>query len=392
MDKMIGGIASHPARVNFLKRTIDSIYDQFDVIHVYLNNYESIPEFLLRDKINPILSSEADGNLKALGKFYMAGNERGYYFSMDDDLIYPKDYQKRLTTLIDDNFKSIVAGVHATIYQRHPVQSYYRDKGRRILYCYNQNTRSQSVHMLGTGTMAYHTDVMDFDWSLFKDHKNMLDPQMCRLLQGKEIPVRAISRKKGWIQEMKGSQDHAIWKSVSADDSEQTNIMNSIKRLNHFEPNAINYKNLGDASIETGLVQWMVRNIDAGSKVVELGSGSGSKEIVKGFELLSIEHNEKYLKSNDNTVHAPLMDGWYDTDKIPDIKKGVKAYLIDGPPARQSDRRKLLDHINLFNKKAIFIMDDVNRSDEMEMAKEIEKVLGRKMTIHKGVKKNFATI
>jgi len=392
MDKIIGGIASHPARVEFLERTIESIYDQFDVIHVYLNNYESIPDFLKRDKINPILSSEADGDLKALGKFYMAGKERGYYFSMDDDLLYPRDYTNRLMTLIDDNFKSIIAGVHATIYRRHPVDSYYTDRGRKIFYCYHTNNRTQSVHMLGTGTMAYHTDVMDFEWSMFSEQKNMLDPQMCKYVQSLSIPAITISRPNGWIKEMKGSQEKAIWKSVAKDDSVQTGIINSIPKLEHFKPNAINYKNLGDASIETGLVRWMVRNIDANSKIVELGSGSGSKELLKGFEVLSVEHNEKYLKSNKNSIHAPIVDGWYDVSKLKDLKKGVKAYLIDGPPARISDRRKLLDNINLFNKKAVFIMDDVNREDEMQMAKDIESVLGRKMTIHTGIKKNFATI
>ncbi|MHA1288572.1 hypothetical protein DRO66_00285 [Candidatus Bathyarchaeota archaeon] len=392
MDKVVGGVASQPYRVKFLEKTIESIYDQFDIIHVYLNGYDVVPEFLNRDKINPILSGEAEGDLKALGKFYMTGQERGYYFSMDDDIVYPSNYVDRLVREIDIRYRKAVVGVHGTIYRRHPVKSYYTDRGRNILYCYHANMRTQSVHMLGTGTMAFHTDTLNFNWKDFEEQKNMLDPQMCKLLHSKEIPTISVSRTKGWIVEQKGSQDQAIWKKVAKDDSIQTGFINSIPKLKHFDSSFIDKKRLGGASVEFGLIQWMVQNIQSGSKIVELGSGNASKEIVKGYSLTSIENDEKYLKTHKNTIHAPLVNGWYDLEKIPDIKTDVVAYLIDGPKARIANRDILLENIHLFNNKATFILDDVNRADELTLATKLSEILGRKMTIHDGNEKQFATI
>ena len=315
MDKFYAGVASHPAREPFLEQMINSIYDHFDQIFVYLNNYESVPAFLERDKIVPILSSEADGDLKALGKFYMAEKVDGYYFAMDDDLIYPKDYKGYLGHMIDHYMRSAVIGVHATIYNTYPVESYYRGPDRKINYCYRGKATTDSVHMLGTGTMAFHTDTLRFNWREFADQKNMLDPQMCQKLQLSKTPVISVTRADNWITEQPNSQKTAIWLSVQADDSVQTKIINSIGGLKHYPAKVIDRKRLGGASVEYGLVLWMLRNIKHGSKVVELGSGNASKEIAKAFKLTSIEHNEDYLNSHDNVKHAPLVKRWYDTAK-----------------------------------------------------------------------------
>jgi len=389
-SKVIGGIASHPAREEFLKVTIESIIDQFDEIYVYLNNYKKVPEFLKHEKITPILSSEADGDLRALGKFYKAKDVDGYYFSMDDDIKYPKDYVSYLTNEIDLHYRKAVVGVHATIYRRHPIKSYYRDKSRQIFYCYERWNKTQSVHMLGTGTMAFHTNTLKFDWELFKDQKNMLDPQMARHLHYLSLPQITLRRNRAWIIEQKGSQDLAIWKSVAKDDSVQTDIINSIPKLQHFPAQRADRNKLGDASIEWNLLRWLVGNVKRG-KVVELGAGNASREIAKNYDLTSIEHNPKWLRSHKNTILAPIVDDWYDVDKMQDIKN-ADVYLIDGPPARICDRGKLIENLDLFNKDAIFVLDDVNRDAEMSLAKKLSKALGRKMTVHEGQQKNFATI
>jgi len=386
MDKVIGGIASHAAREQFLKVTIDSIIDQFDEIYVYLNDYEKIPEFLHHEKITPLMAPK--GDLKALGKFYKAREVKGYYLSMDDDIKYPSDYVSCLKNEIDLHYRKAVLGVHATIYHRHPVKSYYRDRNRKIFYCYDGLNRTQPVHMLGTGTMAFHTDTLKFDWEEFKDQKNMLDPQMCRLLQSKSIPQITISRANAWIQEQRGSQDYAIWKGVAKDDSVQTEIINSIPDFRLLKAPRVDTKRLGGASVEWNLLRYLIGNCEG--KIVELGSGNASKEIAKKFDLLSVEHDRKWIRSHGNVIHAPIVDGWYDISKL-DIKD-AEIYLIDGPPARLCDRGKLLENIELFNKDAVFILDDVNRDQEMNLAKELSKLLGRKMKVHEGTEKNFATI
>ncbi len=86
MSSMISfNIASIPDRVDLLINTVHSIIDQVDVVNICLNNYEVNP-FEGYDKVNVVFSNNALGDG---GKFLFVSQIDGYYFTGDDDLIYP---------------------------------------------------------------------------------------------------------------------------------------------------------------------------------------------------------------------------------------------------------------------------------------------------------------
>ena len=71
---------------------------------------------------------------------------------------------------------------------------------------------------------------------------------------------------------------------------------------------------------------WIDSNINSGSRILEFGSGNGSKILSKKYELISNENNETWLNMGDGKyIHAEIRKplfypiftkGWYDVEKI----------------------------------------------------------------------------
>ena len=95
MDKIYANMATIPKRIPQLEVVVNCILPQVDVLNVYLNNFEEVPWFLKKDKIN-IVRSQEEGDRGDAGKFYWADKVSGYYFTIDDDIAYPPDYVEAL--------------------------------------------------------------------------------------------------------------------------------------------------------------------------------------------------------------------------------------------------------------------------------------------------------
>ena len=57
----------------------------------------------------------------------------------------------------------------------------------------------------------------------------------------------------------------------------------------------MNLTNLDDFAIPRELMEWLLANIKPGNKVLEFGSGSGTIELCKHYEVWSIEHAEEWV-------------------------------------------------------------------------------------------------
>ena len=73
MDKIIYNIASYK-RADTLIKTIQSIYNQCDIINVALNDYDEIPVELYDKKINLFISDNDKGDAY---KFYKLTSSEG---------------------------------------------------------------------------------------------------------------------------------------------------------------------------------------------------------------------------------------------------------------------------------------------------------------------------
>lgn len=191
MDKkIIFGIASLPEREDLLKDCIESIYNQSDIIEVGLNNYKQIPDFLLKEKINVYL---LDNSLGDAAKFYKLNQYTDhYYFSVDDDIVYPNNYVERMLGELDN---SSVIGVHGSIFR-----NTYKDFYDRKIYNFRVGLeKGLYVDFIGTGTTLIDTSKVKIKLEDFKS-PNMADVWLGIYCKENNIKPYIISRKDDWLK------------------------------------------------------------------------------------------------------------------------------------------------------------------------------------------------
>jgi hypothetical protein len=189
------GIASFPGRVDNLRYCVDSLYEQSDYICVYLNAYSEIPDFLKRDKILTFLSSSYI-DLNAIGKvFFIDWVSDGYYFSVDDDFVYPSDYISRLRSKIELYGRRCAVTVHGSIFPA-DIQWYYE---RTALYQYQAPlSQDRFVHLPGSGSFGFHKSTLRANLEDFLPQV-MVDLTFAILCKRQRIPIVCVSRPSMWM-------------------------------------------------------------------------------------------------------------------------------------------------------------------------------------------------
>lgn len=141
----------------------------------------------------------------------------------------------------------------------------------------------------------------------------------------------------------------------------------------------VNPANLGGWAIEKPLYDYIRAHFPSGSHIIEFGSGTGTIELAKHYNVWSIEHNEQYLGlAPSNYIYAPLKYKWYDVDALKQrLPQTQDLLLIDGPPANLGDRRKFLEYMELFSSTATIICDDINRKKDKELFDQLCEITGR---------------
>ena len=395
-------IATHKAREQSFKVTLPYVLNQRtkpDRLNIYLNDYKLVPKWLKDiqkeyDHLNVVLGKNDKGDLGASAKFAFLDTQfSGIYITLDDDLIADSGYVGYLADMVNRMGQSFV-GLHGTSYKWHPVKSFYHGPGRHIDYCYEGKTQTEAVDMLGTGVLAFPVNIgltlQDFP------EKNMTDPYLFKWAKEHEIPMACLVRAKGFVKELAGSQDSAIWKGVEKDDSKQTGVINSILNFKRQKLNSeFPVSKTGDASLEWGHLKLIANSIRKDEKFVEFGSGVSTQYWKKcGLNFISIEHNEKWVTDKHVQLHAEISSstGWYkQTKALKNAISQAEVILIDGPIGSTGERYNL--PIDLLKGKRMIFVDDVHREKDLKQAKEIYKTLGYStLNVIKGQKKDLAII
>jgi hypothetical protein len=143
----------------------------------------------------------------------------------------------------------------------------------------------------------------------------------------------------------------------------------------------VNYESFGGWSISKELFDWILSNLPKGSTILELGSGGGTKELVKFYNVYSVEHDIKWvdLVPESTYIHAPLVDGWYDVEILKDkLPKEYDLLLIDGPIGE--NRINIINHYDIFNKNIPIIIDDTNRENDKNMSLFLSEKFDKRIT------------
>lgn len=208
--RRVGAMASFPMRIDSLEASIASILPQLDLLILYLNNYDKIPDFARHPKIRVICSQDAAGDLRDNGKFYdLPQDDCSYVFTFDDDLIYPPDYTARLIHQIDLLGRSCVVGVHGVIF---PYDNFTQLSQRTVLHFMRQSS-GNFVDLLGTGTTAWHSSTLKPTLESFGT-TGVCDLWFTALCIRKGIPLYSVPRREKWVDEFAKYQI-SLWKEAA---------------------------------------------------------------------------------------------------------------------------------------------------------------------------------
>lgn len=221
-ERIIVNVASYK-RTESLIRTLESIINQCDEINVALNDHymEEIPDFLHHNKINLFFTDNSIGDAF---KFLNLEKVGGYYFSIDDDLIYPPTYvSDTIKKCKEFNNKKVVT-YHGRNFSSFPISSYYRSASERYA-CLNKVKNDVIVQFGGTGVMCFHTSLMKIPINYFKT-ANMADVWVGKYCIENNIEIICLKHDEGYIKYI--PQKTTIYNDESKSDKIQTDLVNGL--------------------------------------------------------------------------------------------------------------------------------------------------------------------
>jgi hypothetical protein len=226
MEKRIAQLATIPEREPILETMLLSIYDQMDEIHVQLNGFKKLPEFHsnFRNKITWHFNS--NDNLADAEKFRGIENFKDcYFFTCDDDLVYPPDYAERMINRIEFYKRRVVVGYHGSIFCGHrPFTSYYYDR-LFTWRCLEPKCMDDRVDIIGTGCMAFHTSTIKLNFIEHFKHPFMVD--LLFSIQAKKQKIDLIVIEHNELEYLKPEIfGETIWDHQNSNDELQTEILN----------------------------------------------------------------------------------------------------------------------------------------------------------------------
>lgn len=196
--KVTANIATQPSRLSVLSQMLKSIENQVDEVRICLNEFESVPKFLIdHEKVEYVIPKS---NLTDNGKFFFSGwhkcNRRHeYYFTMDDDIIYPPDYVKK--TIANIEKYGCIVTYHGRLLRGIDLD-YYRE--HQFYSCMQEQVEEFEIDVCGTGVTAFRTDYFCPSELAFSPFQRMSDVifSLEAAKQGKTIGI--CSRPQGWIK------------------------------------------------------------------------------------------------------------------------------------------------------------------------------------------------
>lgn len=208
--KVIIGIATFKGREEYLKNTIRSLRNQCDVIRIYDNEVREV-------------------DLTDNGKFYFLKEytEPIYYFSCDDDIIYPPTYVQDMIQAIEKH--GTIVTHHGRIL-KHGAVKYYRG-GHTQFRCTGDQKETRLIDVAGTGVTAFRTDYFNPTELYKSEHKRMSDIifSLEARKQGKKITV--LPHSKGYIVAQPVPNEQTIFVTELDNDSIQTELCATILSL-----------------------------------------------------------------------------------------------------------------------------------------------------------------
>lgn len=212
--KVVIGMATTEERYEYAVKAIESLKGQCDSIHLHVNS-------LTNDKAD-------NGKFVPLKLMHKQGEYADYFFSVDDDLIYPKNYVRDMIKAIDEH-KCIV-----TYHGRKLVgtgKDYYKD--HVAFSCLRDMDGTVRVDVAGTGCTAF--SLKYFNPWLLSDEQDLRMADLVFSLQaakeGKKI--MCLKHSKNLFKYLDIPKELTIFERESKNPTRQNELADEIYRLNY---------------------------------------------------------------------------------------------------------------------------------------------------------------
>lgn len=211
--KSVAVFATTGDRKEQLKKAVKSIREQVDVVHIYDNSKQK--------------------NLTDNAKFIMLGafNQPVYYFTCDDDILYPSDYVKRTIQEIEKH--QCIISWHGRVLKEGRRKYYGADHHGYRFFQANKEVR---LDVGGTGVTAFRTDYFEPLNIATSSYKCMSDLVFSLEAWKNNKKIILPEKKAGWIAGIP-VKSSIFSRNRNGEQREQIELMNRIlecKRLKGY--------------------------------------------------------------------------------------------------------------------------------------------------------------
>lgn len=206
---IFGCMATIPSRTKHLDKVIDSLKKQVDHLFIYCNygKNDKLPLCLDQDWITVGLGWKT-GDYNDSSKFYFVPNLKGYIFTVDDDIIYHKNYVSDMINKLKKYNNKVVVTYHGGILPKN-VTNYTKE--RNLIHLNGLNNEDKFVNICGTGVTAFHSNLLPcLSLDVFKTGYRS-DLWFSLFLQKNNIPIVCIKHDKLLFVQIK--YKYNLWSS-----------------------------------------------------------------------------------------------------------------------------------------------------------------------------------
>lgn len=221
-------LCSIPERAEQLQLVLNALAPQVDRIHLYLDRYHQAPAFLQPwlSKLQVVLSHEQPG-LRDNGKFLplaALSEQPCWLLTADDDIAYPPDYVAAMLKRLEHYGRQVVLGVHGVLLPEQ-AEGYFSARYRKVHHFAAGLEDDALVNVLGTGTMACHSSLLAGLGLEYFEQPGMADLYLASWCQQQQIPMLAIARHTGWLEQLGDPEAGSLWAEFCEADPAQAALV-----------------------------------------------------------------------------------------------------------------------------------------------------------------------
>jgi hypothetical protein len=193
---IIFSISATPNREKNLSVILPNILKQSDLLFVNLINYKYVPEILNHKKIMINRFDNAGSEIRFFD--YTNIPNDSYYFTIDDDILYPENYSEIMISNMQDHNNNVVCCVHGSNIDKNLTSDFYK-KNRQVFHFKDSLLNNTEVMIPGVGTSCFYKEKTKINIDNYKV-SNMSDTYTACFLAEQSIKRISVKREKNWLK------------------------------------------------------------------------------------------------------------------------------------------------------------------------------------------------